>query len=211
MDLLEELKRYDGDLDRFAKSLPCILHINDPSDFSLLYIDPKTKAQLSIPDANAFKELSMVHPEDLPKAKESVSHYLTHIKDYSTVSFLQRIKFGSGEYHIFYTTSMLIEALGGLVSFSVEVDRALMQENQLDEIIDETRFIQDNFVKFKRLSKSELNFMRLWATNVSNEEIAKTLKISSNTIKTYKKRIYKKLEINSLYELHQYNSAFDFI
>ena len=213
MDLLEELKKFDGDLDSFSRQIPCILHINDPNDFSLKYLDPKTKAGIGITDEDegAFKDLTMVHPEDLQGAKRSVSHYLQNIEEYSTVSFLQRVKFGSGEYHIFYTTSMLIEELGGLVSFSVEVDQALIQENQVDKIIDETSFIQNNFEKLSRLTRSEIGVMKLWAGNYKTEEIAQELHLSSNTVKTYKKRIYKKLEINSFYDLHMFNSAFDFI
>lgn len=212
MDLLEELKRFDGDLDSFSKHLPCTLHINDPVDFSLIYLDPRTKALIGLTDdQKAYKNLTMVHPEDLPRAKKSVSHYLKNTHEYSTVSFLQRIKFGTGGYHVFYTTSMLIEELGGLVGFSVQVDTTLVQESRIDKIILETQYIQSNFEKITRLSASEIQVMKLWAKNLKVDEIADQLNISKNTVKTYKKRIYKKLEINSFYELFELYSAFDFI
>ncbi|MEM6831556.1 MAG: hypothetical protein AAF551_13685, partial [Bacteroidota bacterium] len=164
MDLLQELKKYNGNLDSFSLSLPCMLHINDPEDFSLIYLDPRSRAKLNLAHGDtkeAFQSLTMVHPEDLQKAKDSVSHYLQHIHEFSTVSFLQRVKSGNSKYTLLYTTGMMIEDLGGLVSFSVDLGRDLSKEDQLKEIREETVFIQENFEKINRLSKSETKLHKL--------------------------------------------------
>ena len=48
MDLIKELLLSKHDLDSFAKKIPCMLHINNTSDFGVLYLDPLTKENLGI-------------------------------------------------------------------------------------------------------------------------------------------------------------------
>lgn len=53
----------------------------------------------------------------------------------------------------------------------------------------------------KKLSRKEIEVMRAVAKGGSNKEIADTLNISINTLKTHLQHIYKKLEIKSKLEL----------
>ena len=215
MDLLKELANSQGDLDQFAKKLPCILHINDPQDFSLVYLDPYLRNKLYIPEGQTFEEaangLAFVHPDDLPRAVESTQYYLDHVEEFSTVSFTQRVLLNTQEYTILYTTSLLMEDLGGLVSFSVEINDLGVREQHVHDIIEETDFIKCEFEKFGRLTSREREMMQLWVKNHTTEEMATALAITPSTIKTYKKRIYNKLEINSFVELCKFASAFDHI
>lgn len=215
MDLLQELIDHKDNLDDFVRKLPCGVHINATDDFRVLYLDPRFAHFFGSDQRDDFdqalKDLSDVHPEDLEKAKKSCRYYLDHIDEFSTVSFLQRLKYYDGTYHRYYTTGMLVEELGGLLHFSVDVERALAQEHDLDQIIDEVDFIKTHFELFSRLTKKEMDMVRLWASNHTMSDMAKQLKITQSTIKTYKKRIYKKLEINSFVELHRYAAAFDLI
>ena len=52
----------------------------------------------------------------------------------------------------------------------------------------------------ERLSKRELSIAQLLAQGKTNEEIAGKLNIEASTIRTYKARIFQKLDVNNLHE-----------
>lgn len=52
----------------------------------------------------------------------------------------------------------------------------------------------------EKLSKGELSIAQLLAQGKSNDEIAGQLNIESSTIRTYKARLFQKLDVNSLHE-----------
>ena len=215
MDLLDELIENKNNLDEIVKHLPCSVHINCVKDFSVIYLDPNMRAQLSKHASGTLdeqiKKLEVVHPDDLENAKKACTHYLKHVADYNTISFFQRLKFNDDNYHSFYTTGMLVKELGGLLHFSFQVDDAFLGIKPIELLQEETAFIKSHFKYFAKLSGKEIEFVKSWVKNIKNKPIANQLKLSENSVKTYKKRIYKKLDIHSFAELHQYAKAFDLI
>ena len=213
MDLFEELITHKDNLDTFAEKLPCMLHVNDPNDFHLVYIDPYSRRYGGVDDFEGplrdFDNLATVHPDDLEEAVASCRHYLANAKALGTVSFLQRIKIKQDDYRPFFTTSKLIEALGGLVSFSMALDGGALPGRPINQIIEETYFIRSSFQKFGLITEKEKHLIRLWVRNYDNLAIARRMGITAQTVKTYKKRVYNKLEINSYQELYRYASSFD--
>ncbi|MEW7277916.1 LuxR C-terminal-related transcriptional regulator [Aquimarina sp. 2201CG1-2-11] len=213
MDLITELLRSKHDLDSFAKKIPCILHINEIKDFRVLYLDPYTREKLGITDTKELNKTFLsrihLHPDDLEVGKASCLHYLEHVEEFSTFSFVQRVKFNEEEYRSIFVTTLLMEELGGLVSFSVDLGGHEVQEKGLDQIIYETEFIKKRFIKFGALTVKERSFIRFWIQDFSNTEIAQKLGLTEQTVKTYKKKIYKKLDIHTFHQLHEYASAFD--
>ncbi len=216
MNLIEELLASKNDLDGFANKIPCLLHINKVDDFSIVYLDPQLRTYIQDRHGKGFEHfktsLAIVHPDDLEKAKTSCRYYLEHIDEFSTVSFVQRVKLlNENSYSTLYTTSLLIEELGGLVSFSVLLDSMTINNRSIDTIVNETNYVKANFNKLKQLTDKEINFIKLWVKNLSSDEISETLKITTNTVKTYKKRIYKKLEIQNFKSLLEFSIAFELI
>lgn len=211
MDILDQLIANKDNLDAVAKHLPCAVHINAVDDFRIIYIDPVFEkiADLDGIVGDPEKNLGLVHPDDLPKAIDACRYYLDHIEEFSQVSFLQRILGIDGEYKTYYSTAMLVEELGGLLHFSVDVSRTMHQQEQLAKILEDTEFIKKNFMKFGQLTPRELELVKYWSQNRSNQELATQLGLTESTVKTYKKRVYKKLGINSYQELYQYAHAFE--
>ncbi|MCK9513906.1 MAG: helix-turn-helix transcriptional regulator [Pigmentiphaga sp.] len=56
--------------------------------------------------------------------------------------------------------------------------------------------------KLLSLSRNERVVLKLLLTGMSNEAIGLDQDISINTVKTYRKRLYKKLEVSTVNELH---------
>ena len=213
MDLWRALQDDKQDLEAFARRLPCILHINDAQDFHLTYIDPTWGAKLQVPDGQTFEQasttLSFVHPQDLKSASQSVRYYVDHHQEFNTVSFLQRVRLAERGWVMLYTTSLLRPELGGLVSFSVELDSVFVQDRPVEALAEETQFIKDHLTQFASLTAKEQKFIALWVKNTDAETMAACLQLSRHTVKTYKKRIYAKLGINRFADLLAYARAFD--
>lgn len=210
------LSLYDNNvsLDDIAARLPCVLHVNRIDDFQPIYLDPHhTKIfESNITSNHDFSDrLQYIHPDDLKNAIQATQHYLDNIEDYNTISFMQRILYPKkDEYSTYYTTSMLIECRGGLVSFTVPIDDVAINGYPLGKILRETDFIKKNAWKFTKLTAKEQELIRLWVGGGNNASIAQLMELSEHTIKSYKKRVYQKLEINQYHQLYEYAKAFGF-
>ncbi|WP_109829821.1 LuxR C-terminal-related transcriptional regulator [Reichenbachiella versicolor] len=213
--LLETLIAHKDNLDVIANSLPCSIHINAIDDFRLLYLDPRLCRNLGFKSLKELGDsavnLDICHPDDLEHAKKVCIHYLEHIDDYSTYSFVQRVKYKNGNYHALYTTGMVVKELGGLLQFSVEIQNVMDQFGRIDQIIEDTEFARTNFEKIQLLSSGERSLLPYWLNNTTTDEIQKKLNLTPQSIKTYKKRIFKKLEVNSFVQLYEYGRAFDLV
>ena len=93
-----------------------------------------------------------------------------------------------GSYRPFFTTSKLIDV--GLVSCSIQIDKVLFPNKTMEQILNETAFIQSNIQRFAR----ERQILQKVAQGLSWKQISMDFGISAETIKTYKKRVCSKLE-----------------
>lgn len=215
MDLVQELIRGRDNLDQVASRLPCMIHINDVHTFELTYLDPDSQEKLGIPQVEecyaAEHTLGRVHPDDLQQAISSCRHYLAHIEEFSTVSFMQRILLRDGSYLPMFTTSMLMEPLGGLVSFSMDLSGQLINQRSIDKVLADTDYIKTHIMLFGLLRPKEKTFIKYWVEGNSNLQIGERLGLTEQTVKTYKKRIYQKLHMNTQQQLLVFASAFDLI
>lgn len=213
--LLDEVEKEGFVLHEVLDELPCHVHINSAKDFSLEYLSKYARDLFDIPIEkieNEGAELlrEKVHPIDLEKAITITQHYLNNLEDYKSISFIQRIKLNTGEYAPFFTTSIFLKE-HGLVSFTARIDTVKLSGRTINDIIDETDFIREKFHLFSRLTKREIELIVELVGGKSLKEISSVLDLTYETVKSYKKRIYNKLEINQFFELFKYAQAFDLI
>jgi DNA-binding NarL/FixJ family response regulator len=93
------------------------------------------------------------------------------------------------------TGSELIETLRQLETNNFYLSKTLQQETE------RKKSFRDQFVNKMKLTKRELELIPLLATGKNSSQIAGQLDISTNTIDTHRKNIFRKLEINSMIEL----------
>ncbi len=216
LNFLEELQDDTIPLDKIAEYVPAMLHVNNISDFKPIYIDPISQKHLGIDlqndDFHVEDGLQLVHPDDLAFAIKVNQHYLSNMNEYKTISFTQRIYLRhKKEYAAYYTTSMFIEKRGGIVSLSVPLGDMSFNEKSIDHILDDISFVRKHVKHFSELTKREKEVIFFWVQQYNNKEIASKLSISTNTVKTYKKQIYRKLDINQFHQLYRYARSFDLI
>lgn len=89
----------------------------------------------------------------------------------------------------------LLEALQKIENLEFYLSKALMEENE------RRRKFRDHFAYKMKLTKRELELIPLFARGISSNQIAEQLSISTLTIDTHRKNIFRKLEINTSIEL----------
>ena len=78
----------------------------------------------------------------------------------------------------------------------------------LKSVLDEKEFIQVNEDKFSALTSREKQILSYIVEGYSNQKLSLEVGVSVNTARTHRNRIWKKLEISSLYEAIKYNLFF---
>jgi DNA-binding NarL/FixJ family response regulator len=119
---------------------------------------------------------------------------LTMYQDYFLIERAQ--KSGANAYlQKNVTGGELIKTLRQLETDNFYLSKTLQQETE------RKKSFRDQFVNKMKLTKRELELIPLLATGKNSSQIASQLDISSNTIDTHRKNIFRKLEINSMIEL----------
>jgi len=77
----------------------------------------------------------------------------------------------------------------------------LFNENQFE--IDEDTIIMDNFSVIYSLSSRENDVLKCMVDNLTSPEMAEKLFLSTETIKSHRKNIYKKLGVNNVLDLYK--------
>lgn len=81
--------------------------------------------------------------------------------------------------------------------------------NSFKTIIEQSHFIKNNIEKYASLTPREKETLKFIVKGYSNEQISKKMYISSNTVRTHRNRIWKKLEIKQFTDCLRYQCFFD--
>ncbi len=213
-NLFNNLQNTNISLDTIAEHLPGVLHVNRTSDFKPIYLNPGAIDFLGVTSHHKVKKiqdaLQLVHPDDQQAAIDAVLNYLENATEYKTVSFFQRfLNVRTNQYTAYFTTSMLIESRGGLVSFSIPMEDFSPDEKSINGLLAETVFIRKNTTKISKLTPNELSLLKVWAEHSSGKTISDIMKLSLSAVKSCKKRIYRKLEVKQYSQLAEYIRAFE--
>tara|TARA_R110000772_G_scaffold202935_1_gene313185 strand:+ start:267 stop:1055 length:789 start_codon:yes stop_codon:yes gene_type:complete len=74
----------------------------------------------------------------------------------------------------------------------------------LKTILEENDFIKNNIEKYSSLSKREKETLKFVVKGYTNEQISEQMSISSNTVRTHRNRIWKKLDIRQFSDCLRY-------
>tara|TARA_B100000795_G_scaffold251260_1_gene219974 strand:- start:1500 stop:2288 length:789 start_codon:yes stop_codon:yes gene_type:complete len=81
--------------------------------------------------------------------------------------------------------------------------------NSFKTILGQSHFIKNNVEKYFSLTPREKVTLKLIVKGYTNEQISEKMYISSNTVRTHRNRIWKKLEIKQLIDCLRYQCFFD--
>jgi DNA-binding CsgD family transcriptional regulator len=97
------------------------------------------------------------------------------------------------------------------ITIALPVDPLQNVNNKVERLLEEKKFLRDNYLLFATLTEREKEVLKLLALSQSAAEIGTSLSISTLTVETHRKNLRKKLGVTTAYELGRFASAFDLI
>lgn len=209
-------------LDKIEKSIPGVIIIHDIKKFNIIYMSSRGLKELNL----NLEELCSLSGEEYHQKyfnPADVEDYLPKIKQLlannsdESITFFQQVRTAKNMDWIWHISSMKILMRDKLnqpllsITVSFPVDPSLSFTSKINRLLEENNFLKSNYHKFSKLTKAELNILKLYAKGKNIQEIANMLFVSTHTVETHRKNLKKKLETSSNYELWQYANAFDLI
>ena len=215
-EITRQIKLGEKNLGEISDFLPCYMHLNSLEDFSVLEADNKVIKyfDLSIDEINegGFSLLEkVVNREDLLNAVNVNLNYLENKANQSHVAFLQRIEFQTQKKELLFFTKGKILDDNRILNLSVRIDDMDIFNRNIYDICESTDFVQNNVHKYNRLTLRELEVCRLLARGLKIQEIGDNLDVSPHTIKNFKIKIYRKLEVKNFFEFYKVCKKFNLI
>lgn len=97
------------------------------------------------------------------------------------------------------------------LAIAIPIDPKHHVTGKMNRMLAEQDKMRNRTPHFERLSRRELEILKLIAHGLSSPDIAAQLHISIATVDTHRRNIRQKLEVGSVLELVQYARAFDLI
>lgn len=156
--------------------------------------------------------------EEVFAAFEGIKKYLLEGDFTKQYNFFQRVKLRQKtEFKWFYTVCKVIKmktdegVSNKMIMVSSPVDGIDYLILKVNKVLDEDRFIKQNFKTYAILTKREKEVITMISKGRSSKEIAEELFISIHTVNTHRKNIIQKTECNSFSALLKFAIAFELI
>lgn len=207
---------------------PLYYYIFDTSDFTVSHISNGFESAhgLASDQIKTIHDiLCLTHPDDLMmviKAEERAFNFMTNtigmdkIKNYK-FSYNFRFKTSSGEYQLFNHQSLILATEERVKSLNIHtnIDHVTRCNNKKVSLIGLAGYpsylnldiykpeneIQDEIIPLKKISRRELQIIKMIADGYDTNEIAERLFISILTVKTHRKSILYKSGCKNSIEL----------
>lgn len=167
-----------------AQSGKDLLPLLEKSKANILILD------LNLPDTDGFTLLKAVRAIN----KDIFVIILTMYQD---LHLIQRAKDEGANAYLLKNASNeeLLEALRQVNHKSFFVTRELQTENEHQDLF------KDEFSQKMKLTRREIEIIRLLAMGKTSQQTSTTLSISPHTVDTHRKNIFRKLKINNIADL----------
>lgn len=221
---MEEFPLYDkiNAFAQIAEMMPAVVMVQQVDPFTTIYMNSRGLGILGI----TVEELKQMGPEyleryfDFDDTEEVIEevHKLMHQNDIDkTFTFLHQVKIREDEnwvWHIGSTKIFYQDEAGRpthIVTIAIPLDKMQYICQKADKIVYEREFIKLNEKKFNSLGKREIEVLKEVALGKSSVEISKDLFLSVETVKSHRKSIKKKLNIQSPYEYMVYANSYNLV
>jgi DNA-binding CsgD family transcriptional regulator len=98
-----------------------------------------------------------------------------------------------------------------LMAIAIAIDPMHELAHKAQRILDENKFLKSNYHLFDKLTKREIEILKLIAKGTTNEIISQKLFISEETVETHRKNIKRKLNCKTTIDCSRFAAAFDLI
>ncbi len=150
--------------------------------------------------------------EYLPKLNEMIERNNDNV--YSFFQQVRRSESYSWEWY-FSTMKILLRDDNKkpllCITFAAPIDSLHHVTHKVSRLLNENNFLRENYKFFSLLTQREKEVLTQISSGKSSRYIAKSLILSLETIKTHRKNIYQKLNIQSAHQLMEFARAFDLV
>ncbi len=157
------------------------------------------------------------NPEDAADYVPKVLGMLERNNDSETVSFFQQVRNNeSGEWGWFCSgTRIFMHDDEGkpllTITVALPIDARHYFLNKIERLAEENRFLRENQHLYATLSKREKQILRMMAEDKKSQDIAQSLYLSEETVKTHRRNIKKKIKAQNHYEVVKFAQAFNLV
>ncbi len=189
---------------------------NRPQDFSYGVLSPKGleyfgRSQDELNQSGAEFLMERLHPETAKNIIPALTSFY-NIKDPNNVfTDIQVARRDIGEEYTPFLTSSKISKNGNFLTFNIPLKELGSFGNKIQRELEISKKFQQMLPQFHTLSKKEKEILNFIGQGLTNKEIGDRLLCSSNTARTHRMNIYRKLSISKLREAIDWAITFSLI
>lgn len=212
-DLVIEDSDGNYHLTPLAEKLPCMVNIQALSDTSYLLANKACYQYYGFANADEwyskarFQPFSIVQQEDLKYAETMLQFLQQYPEQAPFSSLLLNIKLEEESRQLLTNVCFLDSE--HFLSISIDTSDLGDEHPEIRALRARAALVRENVTRFEALSKREIEICKLLCSERTPAQIGAVLEIAANTVHRHKERIYKKLDINNLFELFRFCEAFN--
>lgn len=211
-----------AEIESYENDIPGVIIVFQASDFAVVYMSKRGRDILKITneelrDLGPNYHTRFFNPEESKDYAPKLIDFLRRNTNNEIISLFQQVRPSPQHDYSWYMTGLKVvlrdEASIPLLILGIAIPVDAMHElaQKAQRVLDENNFLKKNFHLFEALTKREVELLKLFARGFTNENIARQLFISEETVATHRKNIKRKLGCKTTYDCTYFAQAFNLI
>jgi DNA-binding CsgD family transcriptional regulator len=211
-----------AEIQKIENDIPAVLIVFKVCDGKVVYMSKRGRDILGITNEEIIAMGTEYHqryfnPEESKEYTPKIIGLLERNNDNEIISAFQQVRSAPDQPFSWYITGskiILKDEHGTPLLFmaaAIPIDSLHELAQKAQRILDENKFLKRNYHLFEKLTKREIEILKLIAKGISNEAISHQLFISEETVETHRKNIKRKLNCKTTIDCSRFAIAFDLI
>jgi DNA-binding CsgD family transcriptional regulator len=216
------IARKIAEIQKYEDDIPAVLIVFKVCDGTVVYMSKRGRDILDITNDEIIAMGTEYHqryfnPEESKEYTPKIIGLLERNNDNEIISAFQQVRSAPDQPFSWYITGSKIilkdEHSDPLLfmAAAIPVDSLHELAQKAQRILDENKFLKSNYHLFEKLTKREIEILKMIAKGISNEAISQKLFISEETVATHRKNIKRKTRCKTTLECSRFAAAFDLI
>ncbi len=212
---ISEIQKYEDDI-------PAVLIVFKVCDGTVVHMSKRGRDILGITNEEIIAMGTEYHqryfnPEESKEYTPKIIGLLERNNDNEIISAFQQVRPAPDQSYSWYITGskILLKNEDGdpllFIAAAIPVDSLHELARKAQRVLDENKFLKSNYHLFEKLTKREIEILKMIAKGISNETISQNLFISEETVETHRKNIKRKLNCKTTIDCSRFATAFDLI
>lgn len=222
VSLDKRIEKKIAEIQKYEDDIPAVLIVFKVCDGTVVYMSKRGRDILGITNEEIIAMGFEYHqryfnPEESKEYAPKIIELLERNNDNEIISAFQQVRPAPDQPYSWYITGQKIilkDEHGAPLLFmaaAIPVDSLHELAQKAQRILDENKFLKFNYHLFEKLTKREIEILKLIAKGISNETISQKLFISEETVATHRKNIKRKLNCKTSIDCSRFAAAFDLI